>query len=95
MMVNYAQWLKDVGRGGLNSPSGFVDLPEYIPTLTATQGMESLINKVFPHVKNLNLEGQCTYFQKRAILAAKNDCVDDANKVVLDMLNGLEYALQR
>jgi ATP-dependent DNA helicase PIF1 len=97
MMTQYADWLKQLGRGQLNTEAGHVELPQYIKTLSPTQGFPALISNIFPQVAQIegqSLDQQSAYFGGRAILAARNDSVDAANQAVLDLLPGNEHSLK-
>lgn len=97
MMTQYADWLKQLGRGQLNTEAGHVELPQYIRTLSPTQGLPALISNIFPQVAQIegqSLDQQSAYFGGRAILAAWNDSVDAANQAVLDLLPGNEHSLK-
>nr|KAJ0204427.1 hypothetical protein LSAT_V11C500276410 [Lactuca sativa] len=86
---SFSNWLLDIGEGNLGGPNdgeAIVDIPEDILINDPCDPIGSLINFVYPSIlENFNIAG---YFQERAILAPKNEVVQEINDRLLKLIPG-------
>nr|KAJ0217457.1 hypothetical protein LSAT_V11C300151780 [Lactuca sativa] len=88
---NFANWLLDIGEGkvgGLNDGEMIIDVPDDILISDPHDPIGSLIEFVYPSIlENFN---DTSYFQERAILAPKNEVVQQINDRLLALFPGEE-----
>ncbi|XP_042757697.2 uncharacterized protein LOC122197551 [Lactuca sativa] len=88
-ITGFSNWLLDIGEGNLGSPNdgeAIVDIPEDILINDPCDPIGSLIKFVYPSIlENFNIAG---YFQERAILAPKNEVVQEINDRLLKLIPG-------
>ncbi|XP_035840228.1 uncharacterized protein LOC118487462 [Helianthus annuus] len=85
----FAKWLLDIGEGklgGRNDGEAVIDIPQELLITDSTNPIGSLINFVYPSI--LESFNDPNYFQERAILAPKNDVVNEINDTLLAMFPG-------
>lgn len=83
---DFAKWLLDVGHGQNSDEAGFVQLPN---SMRCGSTIQHLINAIYPGIQNIDpASNNDQYFQERTILSARNDDVDEVNKLILDSLPG-------
>ena len=85
----HAAWLLEIGAGTHLDEAGRVQMPENMCCNPNT--MENLIGYTYPNIHMGNKPNQ--YFLDRTILCCKNDDVDDINKMILNMMPGIEKVL--
>ncbi|XP_052619879.1 uncharacterized protein LOC111900667 [Lactuca sativa] len=83
---DFADWLLDIGEGNLGGPNdgeAIVDIPRDIVITNPHDPISSLISFVYPSLlDNFNI---ADYFQERAILAPKNEVVQEINDRLLSL----------
>ncbi|KAL7601903.1 hypothetical protein Lser_V15G26956 [Lactuca serriola] len=86
---DFADWLLDIGEGNLGGPNdseAIVDIPRDIVITNPHDPISSLISFVYPSLlDNFNI---ADYFQERAILAPKNEVVQEINDRLLSLFPG-------
>ncbi|KAL7596343.1 hypothetical protein Lser_V15G30630 [Lactuca serriola] len=86
---DFADWLLDIGEGNLGGPNdgeAIVDIPRDIVITNPHDPIGSLISFVYPSLlDNFNI---ADYFQERAILAPKNEVVQEINDRLLSLFPG-------
>jgi hypothetical protein len=82
-------WLLEIGAGTNLDEAGTVQVPDNMCCSPNTR--DKLINDTYPDIHLGNKPNQ--YFLERTILCCKNDDVDDINKIILDMMPGIEKVL--
>nr|KAJ0193152.1 hypothetical protein LSAT_V11C800407890 [Lactuca sativa] len=79
--TTFAKWILDIGEGkvgGLNDGEAIIDVPTYLLIVDLVDPIGSLIGFVYTSiVENAN---NLIYFQERAILAPKNEVVEEINE---------------
>ncbi|XP_023730507.1 uncharacterized protein LOC111878236 [Lactuca sativa] len=91
---DFATWLLDIGEGNLGGPNdgeAIVDIPEDILITNPHDPIGSLISFVYPSIlENFNIPD---YFQEIAIIAPKNEVVQEINDRLLSLFPGepIEY----
>ena len=87
----FAQWLLDIGEGnlgGMNDGEAIIEIPEDLLIQDSHDPISKLIDFVYPSIlDNLN---NSTYFHERAILAPKNEVVQEINDRLLSIFPGEE-----
>ncbi|XP_052622302.1 uncharacterized protein LOC111911148 [Lactuca sativa] len=81
---DFANWLLDIGEGklgGINDGETVIDIPDDILINDAHDPIGSLIEFVYPSI--LDKYNNTSYFQERAILAPKNEVVQEINDRLL------------
>lgn len=90
----FADWLLDIGEGKVdtvNESSDVIQIPEDLLISPSLDPLSDLISFVYPCIlENFNTPN---YFQERAILAPKNEVVQEINDRLLSMFPGdqMEY----
>ncbi|XP_023767207.1 uncharacterized protein LOC111915796 [Lactuca sativa] len=88
---NFANWLLDIGKGkvgGSNDGEAIIDVPDDILINDPHDPIGSLIEFVYPSIlEKFNIT---SYFQKRAILAPKNEVVQKS--MIVCILNVLKVS---
>ncbi|XP_023755612.1 uncharacterized protein LOC111904067 [Lactuca sativa] len=86
---DFANWLLDIGEcnlSGLNDAEAIVDIPRDIIITNPHDPIGSLISFLYPSIlENFNI---VDYFQERAILAPKNEVVQEINERLLSLCPG-------
>nr|KAJ0188926.1 hypothetical protein LSAT_V11C900458960 [Lactuca sativa] len=89
--TTFANWILNIGEGkvgGLNDGEAIVDIPDDILITDSPDPIGSLITFVYPSiVENAN---NPMFFQERAILAPKNEVVQEINNRLLKLFPGDE-----
>jgi len=86
---DFAKWLLDVGSGRNIDPAGNIELPETMKLLSNT--VPSLMDSIYPGIATIPANhDQDKYFLERTILSARNDDVDELNKMLLHKFQGEE-----
>ena len=88
---NFANWLLDIGEGkvgGLNVGETIIDVPDDILINDPHDPIGSLIEFIYPSI--LEKFNVMSYFQERAILAPKNEVVEQINNRLLALFPGDE-----
>ncbi|KAL7602055.1 hypothetical protein Lser_V15G21000 [Lactuca serriola] len=88
---DFASWLLDIGEGKLGGPNDgetIIDVPDDILIKDADDPIGSLIEFVYPSI--LEKYSTTNYFQERAILAPKNEVVQEINDRLLNKFPGDE-----
>ncbi|XP_052622627.1 uncharacterized protein LOC111883205 [Lactuca sativa] len=81
---DFANWLLDIGEGKLGGPNNgetIIDIPDDILINDSHEPIGSLIKFVYPSI--LENYTNINYFQERAILAPKNEVVQEINDRLL------------
>ncbi|XP_023734360.2 uncharacterized protein LOC111882234 [Lactuca sativa] len=81
---DFANWLLDIGEGklgGINDGETVIDIPDDILINDAHDPIGSLIEFVYPSI--LDMYNNTSYFQERAIVAPKNEVVQEINDRLL------------
>ncbi|XP_052626906.1 uncharacterized protein LOC111886193 [Lactuca sativa] len=91
---DFANWLLDIGEGKLSGPNDgetIIDIPDDILINDSHDPIGSLIEFVYPSI--LENYSDINYFQERAILALKNEVVQEINDRLLKKFPGdeIEY----
>jgi ATP-dependent DNA helicase PIF1 len=89
----FAKWLLDVGEGLADGDEpGLLRLPKQCCIPHSAVALDQLIHAIYPDVGllNLNEDARCKYFRERAILAPRNDCIDEINQKILEQFPGEE-----
>ncbi|KAI3510469.1 hypothetical protein L1887_17487 [Cichorium endivia] len=87
----FANWLLDIGEGklgGSNDGDAIIDIPHDLLITQSSDPIGSLIEFVYPSF--LEEFNNPNYFQDRAILAPKNDVVQQINERLLSLFPGEE-----
>ncbi|MFS7972712.1 putative DNA helicase [Helianthus anomalus] len=87
----FAQWLLDLGEGkvgGSNDGEATIDIPNDLLIADSPDPISDLINFVYPSI--VDNSKQPNFFQERAILAPKNDVVQEINDRLLSIFPGDE-----
>lgn len=87
----FAKWLLDVGEGkvgGLNDGETMIDIPDDLLIKDSFDPIGSLIDFVYPSI--LQNANNRNFFQERAILAPKNEVVQEINDRLLSLFPGAE-----
>ncbi|XP_074303613.1 uncharacterized protein LOC141638064 [Silene latifolia] len=89
----FAKWVLDVGDGKIPTTTKegeddqtWIKIPEDILISTQDDPIQTIVNEVYPEL--LGNYTNPKYLQGRAILAPKNDTVDEINKHILNLLPG-------
>jgi hypothetical protein len=86
-VLQFANWLKSVGRGDDRDEKNNITIPDYIRLITGPDGLKELTLQTYADVYSrpidMNDHGLLEWFGKRALLAGKNT---DVNAVNADML---------
>ncbi|XP_023728646.1 uncharacterized protein LOC111876343 [Lactuca sativa] len=86
---DFATWLLNIGEGnvcGPNNGEAIVDIPQDIVITNPHDPIGSIISFIYPSIlENFNI---ADYFQKRAILAPKNEVVQEINDRLLSLFLG-------
>ncbi|KAL7608874.1 uncharacterized protein LOC111881521 [Lactuca sativa] len=88
---DFANWLLDIGErklGGPNDSETIIDIPDDILINDSHDPIGSLIEFVYPSI--LENYSDINYFQERAILAPKNEVVQEINDCLLKKFPGDE-----
>ncbi|XP_052626960.1 uncharacterized protein LOC128133528 [Lactuca sativa] len=88
---DFANWLLDIGEGKLGGPNDgetIIDIPDDILINDSHDPIGSLIEFVYPSI--LENYSDINYFQERAILAPKNEVVQEINDRLLKKFPGDE-----
>ncbi|KAL7596801.1 hypothetical protein Lser_V15G30668 [Lactuca serriola] len=88
---DFANWLLDIGKGklvGLNDGETIIDIPDDILINDSHDPIGSLIDFVYPSI--LENYSNTNYFEERAILAPKNEVVQEINDRLLNKFLGDE-----
>ncbi|XP_023757110.1 uncharacterized protein LOC111905651 [Lactuca sativa] len=87
--TTFANWILNIGEGkvgGLNDGEAIIDIPDDILITDSSDPIGSLITFVYPSiVENAN---NPMSFQERAILASKNEVVQEINNRLLSLFLG-------
>ncbi|XP_076891440.1 uncharacterized protein LOC143542841 [Bidens hawaiensis] len=89
--IMFAQWLLDIGEGnvgGTNDGEAQIEIPEDLLIRHSCDPISELIDFVYPSV--LQNFKEKDYFHERAILAPKNDIVQEINDRLLSIFPGKE-----
>ncbi|XP_052627245.1 uncharacterized protein LOC128133750 [Lactuca sativa] len=89
--TNFANWILDIGEGkvgGLNDGETIIDIPDDLLIVDSTDPIGSLIEFVYPSIVE-NAKNPI-YFQERAILAPKNEVVQEINERLLKLFPGAQ-----
>ncbi|KAI3737233.1 hypothetical protein L2E82_27230 [Cichorium intybus] len=87
----FAKWLLDLGEGNVGSSNDgetIIDVPQDLLITNSFDPIGSLINFVYPSI--LDNFDDPTYFKERAILAPKNEVVQEINDRLLSLFPGDE-----
>lgn len=87
----FAKWLLDLGEGNVGSSNDgetIIDIPQDLLITNSFDPIGSLINFVYPSI--LDNFDDPTYFKERAILAPKNEVVQEINDRLLSLFPGDE-----
>ncbi|CAH1431856.1 unnamed protein product [Lactuca virosa] len=88
---DFVKWLLDIGEGklgGINDGETVIDIPNDILINDPHDPIGSLIDFVYPSI--LEKYNNTSYFQERAILAPKNEVVQEINDCLLSKFPGDE-----
>ncbi|KAD4586201.1 hypothetical protein E3N88_23802 [Mikania micrantha] len=87
----FAEWLLDIGEGkvgGFSDGEAIIHMPDDLLIADSLDPVSDLIDFVYPSIlENFKKEG---FFQERAILAPKNEVVQDINDRLLSIFPGEE-----
>ncbi|XP_052621047.1 uncharacterized protein LOC111921783 [Lactuca sativa] len=89
--TTFAKWILDIGEGkvgGLNDGETTIDIPDDLLIVDSTDPIGSLIEFVYPSIVE-NAKNPI-YFQERAILAPKNEVVQEINERLLKLFLGAQ-----
>ena len=81
--ADFAAWLSHMSYE--SSLIGSIELPSYIPH---AENEAEMCERVFPASQMAQVDGDSDFFSSRAILAIRNDDLDQFNKPLLDMIPG-------
>ncbi|KAI3745925.1 hypothetical protein L6452_08337 [Arctium lappa] len=87
----FANWLLDLGEGkvgSVNDGEVIIDIPDDLLITDSTDPISALIEFVYPFIL-VNVKNS-SYFQERAILAPKNEVVQEINDRLLSLFLGDE-----
>ncbi|XP_024992440.1 uncharacterized protein LOC112526384 [Cynara cardunculus var. scolymus] len=88
---DFAKWILDLGEGkvvGDNDGEAVIEIPHDLLITDCIDPISALIEFVYPSIlENIN---NSTYFQERAILAPKNEVVQEINECLLSLFPGEE-----
>jgi ATP-dependent DNA helicase PIF1 len=84
----FASWLLRVGEGLTDGDEeGLLCMPEEccIPP-DSEDCLDNFVNAIYPDLQALDADEnvRCKYFERRAILAPRNACVDDLNQRIIE-----------
>ena len=86
----FSQWILNIGDGVGSDLSGesWVEIPHDMLLISNGDDFGTIVDSTYP---DLNQRvGDPQYFRERAILAPRNEMVDDINSYVVDLINGEE-----
>lgn len=95
-IATFADWLKSVGSGTPRTPDDHITIPPYVQLIHPDEGLNGLIRHcsylAAPGIPNndADVAERIQHYSSRAILASRNDDVNDANKKILDLMPGEE-----
>ncbi|KAI3509189.1 hypothetical protein L1887_24277 [Cichorium endivia] len=87
----FANWLLDLGEGKLgdsNDGESIIDIPEDLLITNSSDPIKSLIEFVYPSILQ-NAKNPSFFFQERAILAPKNEVVQEIYDRLLSLFPGV------
>ncbi|XP_042757711.1 uncharacterized protein LOC122197560 [Lactuca sativa] len=87
--ATFAKWILDIGEGkvgGLNDGKAIIDIPTDLLIVDSVDPIGSLIGFVYPSI--VENTKNSIYFQERAILASKNEVVQEINERLLKLFPG-------
>ncbi|XP_024989182.1 ATP-dependent DNA helicase PIF6-like [Cynara cardunculus var. scolymus] len=86
---DFAKWILDLGEGKVGSDNdgeAVIEIPHDLLITDSVDPIFALIEFVYPSIlENIN---NSTYFQERAILAPKNEVVQEVNDCLLSLFSG-------
>ncbi|KAL9994478.1 putative DNA helicase Pif1 [Helianthus debilis subsp. tardiflorus] len=87
----FAQWTLDLGEGKVgcsNDGEATIDIPDDLLIADSPDPIPDLIDFVYPSI--VDNSKQPNFFRERAILATKNDVVQEINDHLLSMFPGMK-----
>ncbi|XP_056685581.1 uncharacterized protein [Spinacia oleracea] len=94
-MQNFSKWVLDVGDGQIHATAktredeaNWIQIPPDLLIKDHPDKKAALVEEIYPDL--LHRYTDIKYLAERAILAPKNDCVDDINNYILSMIHGEE-----
>jgi hypothetical protein len=89
---DFANWLLDVGNGKLTDAAHNIKLPDIMKLPSNT--VQSVIDTIYPAISTIPANhNHDKFFLERTILSARNDDVDEMNKMLLDKFQGEQTIL--